>query len=44
MRFSEEEVKALEENVAAEDRSLGRGVNRMRAQEGAALARDWAPP
>jgi len=33
MRFSEEEVKALEENVAAEIGPLVEGLNRMRAQE-----------
>jgi uncharacterized protein (TIGR00255 family) len=40
MRFTEEEVKALEEDVAAELDPLVEALNRMRAQEGAALARD----
>jgi len=40
MRFTEEEVKALEEDVAGEIGPLVEALNRMRAQEGAALARD----
>ena len=37
-RFSEEEVQALEEDVAAQIDPLVEALNRMRAQEGAALA------
>jgi uncharacterized protein (TIGR00255 family) len=37
-RFSEEEVQALEEDVAAQIDPLVQALNRMRAQEGAALA------
>ena len=38
MRFTEEEVKALEEDVATELGPLVEALNRMRAQEGGALA------
>ena len=37
-RFSEEEVQALEEDVAAQVDPLVQSLNRMRAQEGTALA------
>jgi uncharacterized protein (TIGR00255 family) len=37
-RFSEEEVKALEEDVAAQVGPLVEALNRMRGQEGASLA------
>jgi uncharacterized protein (TIGR00255 family) len=37
-RFSEQEVQALEEDVAAQIDPLVQALNRMRAQEGAALA------
>jgi uncharacterized protein (TIGR00255 family) len=37
-RFSEEEVQALEEDVAAQIDPLVQALNRMRAQEGTALA------
>ena len=37
-RFSEQEVQALEEDVAAQIEPLVQALNRMRAQEGAALA------
>jgi uncharacterized protein (TIGR00255 family) len=37
-RFSEQEVQALEEDVAAQIDSLVQALNRMRAQEGSALA------
>ena len=37
-RFSEEEVQALEEDVAAQVDPLVQALNRMRAQEGTALA------
>ncbi len=39
-RFSDEEMKALEEDVAAQIGPLVDALNRMRAQEGAALALD----
>jgi uncharacterized protein (TIGR00255 family) len=39
-RFSEEEVQGLEEDVAAQVGPLVDAMNRMRAQEGAALALD----
>ena len=39
-RFSDEEMKALEEDVAAQIGPLVEALNRMRAQEGAALALD----
>ena len=39
-RFSEEEMQALEEDVAAQIDPLVEALNRMRAQEGAALALD----
>jgi uncharacterized protein (TIGR00255 family) len=41
-RFSEAEVQALEEDVAAQIGPLVDALNRMRAQEGTALARDLA--
>ncbi len=37
-RFSEQEVEAMEEDVAAQIEPLVQALNRMRAQEGAALA------
>jgi uncharacterized protein (TIGR00255 family) len=40
MRFSEDEVRALEEDVAAQIGPLVDALNRMRAQEGTALALD----
>jgi uncharacterized protein (TIGR00255 family) len=40
MRFSEDEVRVLEEDVAAQIGSLVDALNRMRAQEGRALALD----
>ena len=39
-RFSDEEMKALEDDVAAQIAPLVDALNRMRAQEGAALALD----
>ncbi|MGC2402732.1 MAG: DUF1732 domain-containing protein, partial [Acidobacteriaceae bacterium] len=39
-RFSEEEMQALEEDIAAHIGPLVESLNLMRAQEGAALARD----
>ena len=39
-RFSEEELKALEEEVAAKTGELVENLNQMRSQEGAALALD----
>jgi len=39
-RFSEEEVQALEEDVAAQVGPLVEALNRMRGQEGASLARE----
>jgi uncharacterized protein (TIGR00255 family) len=39
-RFSEEEMRALEEDVAAQIGPVVDSLNRMRAREGAALARD----
>jgi uncharacterized protein (TIGR00255 family) len=39
-RFSEQEVQALEEDVAAQIDALVQALNRMRSQEGAALAAD----
>jgi uncharacterized protein (TIGR00255 family) len=39
-RFSEQEVQALEEDVAAQIDPLVEALNRMRAQEGAALAQE----
>ncbi len=39
-RFTEEEMKALDEDVAAHISGLVEALNRMRGQEGAALARD----
>jgi uncharacterized protein (TIGR00255 family) len=41
-RFTEEEMKALDEDVAAHISGLVEALNRMRGQEGAALARDLA--
>jgi uncharacterized protein (TIGR00255 family) len=41
-RFSEEEMKALEEDVAAQTGRLVEALNRMRGQEGASLALDLA--
>ena len=41
-RFSDSEVQALEEDVAAHIDPLVQALNRMRAQEGAALALDLA--
>jgi len=39
-RFTEEELRALEEDVASQIGPLVDNLNRMRAQEGAALSRD----
>ena len=41
-RFSDQEVQALEEDVAAQIDPLVQALNRMRAQEGSALALDLA--
>jgi uncharacterized protein (TIGR00255 family) len=41
-RFTEEEMKAMEEDVAAHISGLVEALNRMRGQEGAALALDLA--
>jgi uncharacterized protein (TIGR00255 family) len=41
-RFSEEEVRALEEDVAAQTGRLVEALNHMRGQEGSSLARELA--